>query len=108
MPDGDVIAMLTQFGTAGLVAWLWLSERRAAAAREQQLSEAHAKAMAQGQQIDVLVKALGETTRALTLVEAGQRELARVLERLAARPSGPSDEASRPRKAASGGGRRAA
>ncbi len=111
MPEADVIAMLKQFGTAGLLAWLWLSERRSSAAREQQLTEAHAKVMGQGQQIDVLTKALNDSTRALTLLEAGQRELIRVLERLDP-PDSPRPRIARadgqPRRSKAGGGGAAA
>ena len=35
--EGELLAMVTQFGVAGLIGWMWLSERRAGAAREREL-----------------------------------------------------------------------
>lgn len=79
----DLLAPLAQFGAAGLIAWMWLAERRAAAERDRQLAQAHDRLMADRERIDVLVALVGESTRALTALEASQRDLARVVERLA-------------------------
>lgn len=77
--EQEVIAAIAQFGAAGLIGWMWLSERRAAAERERQLSELHARVMDDRTSLSVLVGALSDNTRALAALEAGQRELVRVL-----------------------------
>ncbi|MDX2118739.1 MAG: hypothetical protein SFY96_11200 [Planctomycetota bacterium] len=77
--EQEVIAAVAQFGAAGLIGWMWLSERRAAAERERQLSELHARVMDDRTSLSVLVGALSDNTRALAALEAGQRELVRVL-----------------------------
>lgn len=79
MAEVDILAAATQFGVAGLMGWMWLSERRSAAAREQALSEAHERLMQERRQLDVLVKALDDNTRALVGIEAGQARLAELL-----------------------------
>jgi hypothetical protein len=91
MPDPDVIGILAQFGAAGLMAWMWLSERRAAAVREQQVSEAHTRIMDQKGELDVLVRALESNTRAMTALEVGQRHMIELLELAMdhGRPAGP-------------------
>jgi hypothetical protein len=78
-------ALLTQFGMAGLIGWLWLSERRAGAARERQLAEMHERLMQDRRGLEVAVESLRENTRVLAGVEAGQRALLAALERLAGR-----------------------
>ena len=37
--DLSLLPTLAQSGTAGLIAWMWLTERRAAATRDRQLTE---------------------------------------------------------------------
>jgi len=71
----DLIPILTQFGVAGLVAWMWLVERRAASARERQLSEAHERVMAQRVELESLVRVVRDNSRAMAALEASQREL---------------------------------
>lgn len=78
----DVLSSLTHFGAAGLIAWMWLAERRAAAKRERQLDEAHARLDTQRQHLDQVVAAIAENTRVLALLEAGQRALAAAVDRL--------------------------
>ncbi|MBI1190678.1 MAG: hypothetical protein GC200_08385 [Tepidisphaera sp.] len=80
MPDVDVATSLAQLGVAGLVGWMWLTERRASAARERQLDEAHEKLMQERQVVDALLAALRENTRVLGSIEAGQRTLLTLLE----------------------------
>lgn len=82
--EPELVAMVTQFGVAGLVAAMWLSERRAAANRERQLGEAHERLMEQRVQVDALMSLIGENTRAVTAVEAGQRSLSALVARLSA------------------------
>jgi hypothetical protein len=86
MPDAQIAAALAQFGAAGLIGWMWLSERRAAAARERQLDEAHDRLMHERPQLAALLSVLRDNTRALTALELGQRQVAAALERLARRP----------------------
>lgn len=78
----DLMTLATQFGVAGLIAWMWLTERRAATAREQQLSRAHEELMQKNVQLDALLTAIGENTRAIASLEAGQRSLHALLERM--------------------------
>jgi hypothetical protein len=78
----DVLVQLTQFGVAGLIAWMWLSERRGAMGRERQLSAAHDRILEQRVQLDALMSLVSENTRAVTALESAQRSLNLVLERL--------------------------
>lgn len=73
--ETQVVADVVQFGVAGLIAWMWLSERRASATRERELTEAHGRLMRGELELGVLVEALRENTRVLSALEAGQREL---------------------------------
>lgn len=79
----EALASLTQFGVAGLVGCMWIVERRAAAERERQLEQTHARLMQERTQLDVLMRALRENTRALTALEQGQRGVLGVLRWLA-------------------------
>lgn len=67
------MAWVGQFGAAGLIAWMWLAERRAAAVREKQLTEVHGRLMLERQETEVLLKALNDNTRALASLESCQR-----------------------------------
>ena len=78
------IAALAQLGAAGLIGWMWLAERRAAAAREKQLTELHERLMQERAQLGTLLSVVSDNTRALTALEAGQRTIAAALDRLAA------------------------
>ncbi len=77
--EQEVLAAIAQFGAAGLIGWMWLTERRTAAERERQLADLHARVMEDRTSLTVLVGALSDNTKALTALEAGQRELVRVL-----------------------------
>lgn len=79
----EALASLTQFGVAGLVGCMWIVERRAAAERERQLEQTHARLMQERTQLGVLMEALRENTRALTALEQGQRGVLGVLRWLA-------------------------
>lgn len=81
MGEAELAAAVMQFGTAGLIGWLWLTERRTAATRERQLHEAHDRLMSQESHVRTILSALEANTRALVMLEAGQRDLARVIER---------------------------
>lgn len=80
----DLLAPLAQFGAAGLIAWMWLAERRAAAGRDRQLAEAHERIVGQREHLETLVALVTQHTRAMAALEASQRELAQVVERLGA------------------------
>lgn len=81
MVEAEAVASLTQFGVAGLIGWMWIVERRAASARERQLEESHERLMQDRTELEVLVQALRENTRALTALEVGQRGLMGLLGR---------------------------
>lgn len=80
--DPAIFTEVTQFGLAGLVAWMWLTERRASAQREAQLGEAHERLMEQRVQLDALMRLVGENTRALASLESSQRSLSQIIERV--------------------------
>lgn len=82
----ELATTLTQFGVAGLIGWMWLTERRAGAERERQLSEAHARILTQSEQRAALLDALRDSTRAMVALECAQRALADLIQRLAERP----------------------
>ena len=81
----DVLAALAQFGSAGLIGWMWLMERSGAGERERQVMELHQRILRDREVLDLAVQALRDNTRAMTELEAGQQRLARALERLAER-----------------------
>ncbi len=80
--EAEIASALAQFGVAGMVGWMWLAERRAAATREEQLGRAHDKLMRQGEQLGVLMELTRANTRAMAGLEATQREMVRVLDAL--------------------------
>ncbi len=82
MIEAEMLAVVTQLGAAGLMGVMWLTERRGAVQREQQLTGAHERIMLQQKHLDVLVRALEDNTRALISLESNQRELAGVLARM--------------------------
>ena len=67
VPDpADVAQHMASLGAAGLMGWMWLWERRAGRDRERQLTEAHARILAKGDQLDAVLVALRSNTEALT------------------------------------------
>ncbi len=86
MNELEVLSSLTQFGTAGLVAWMWLVERRAAAERERQLSEAHRRIVDDRVQLGALMDVVKENTRAVGAMEAGQRAILALADRFGVSP----------------------
>ena len=62
-------------GAAGLVACMWLLERRGASERERQLTAAHDRLMEQRMQLETLVGVMRDNTRALAALEDAQRQL---------------------------------
>jgi hypothetical protein len=88
----DNLPALAQAGAAGLIGWMWLAERRAAAARDRQLSELHDRLMQERTSLSAVLSVVRDNTRALTALETGQRALASILDRLTRRaPPAPSE-----------------
>jgi hypothetical protein len=73
--DPEVAGSLVQFGTAGLIGWMWLSERRGAMERERQLRESHERIVQERTTTEALLACVRENTRVLAQIEAGQRSL---------------------------------
>jgi len=81
--ETEIASALAQLGAAGLIGWMWLTERRAAGARERQLTEVHDRLVQERTGVELLVRVIEENARALATLEASQRRLAQVLERMA-------------------------
>ena len=79
--DELVLTWAAQFGVAGLIAWMWLAERRSSATRERQLSELHERVMSDRTTTEVLISVISANTRAMTSLESAHRELASAIER---------------------------
>lgn len=75
--------VLAQFGMAGLIAWMWLTERRTGLARERQIEEAHRRLTQEQEAITVVLRVVEANTRAMASLEIGQRELASLIRELA-------------------------
>lgn len=90
MPTPDLLPTLAQSGAAGLIAWMWLTERRSAAARDRQLSDLADRLAHERTTTATLLSVLGDNTRALAAIEIGQRSLATILDRLVAAVVHPS------------------
>lgn len=73
--DADLLSTFAQFGAAGVIGWLWLSERRGAQERERVLQEAHRMLSEERVMLRTVVRALEQTSRALGALESGQRAL---------------------------------
>ncbi len=73
--DPTLTTTLAQCGVAGLIGWMWLTERRAATDRDKQLADSNTQLLSNQKSIDVLLKALDDNTRAITTLEATQRAL---------------------------------
>jgi len=80
--EQELAGMAAQFGAAGLIAWMWLTERRHSAARDRQIAEAHERMLEQRTSLEQLLRVIGENTVALTGIGAGQRRIAEAIERL--------------------------
>jgi hypothetical protein len=82
MIDSETMGMIAQFGSAGLIGWLWVTERRISLDRDKRVSDAHERLMSERTSIDALLRALDANTRALTALESSQRGIERLLERM--------------------------
>ncbi len=79
----NLIATLTQFGAAGLIAWMWLTERRHALSRERLLERAHERLEEGRVQYEILARIVEDNTRALASLESSQQRMVEALDRLA-------------------------
>lgn len=93
MGEAEVIGSLAQFGMAGLIAVMWLVERRAAQQREREVTEAHGRLMSQRTELDSLLQVVRDNTRAVSALEGGQRELTALLHRSLGQPQAASGTA---------------
>lgn len=82
-------AIITNLGAAGVIAAMWLAERRSAAARERSLEEAHRALVAERRDAALLIGLAADAARALSAVERTQRAVLAAIERLAARMDRP-------------------
>ena len=82
MVEAEIMGALAQFGVAGLIGWMWLSERRGAQERERQIAEAHAEIWRERQSLASLIRLVEQNTRALAGVQRQQHELSGAIERL--------------------------
>ncbi len=89
--ETDLITMATQFGVSGLIAWMWLTERRAAQARERDLTAAHDRLIEQRVQLDALMALVADNTKAVSSMESALRSLAGFI--ASATPSQPGGDA---------------
>ena len=83
MEDISILTNLTQLGAAGVIGWLWLSERRASVGRERELSEAHTRIIQERESTEALVTLVRENTAALSRLSESQRALGLAIDRLA-------------------------
>ena len=79
--ETEFLTLATQSGVAGLIALLWMLERRASASREKQLSGAHDHMLEQRVQLEQLLRVVTENTRAISSLESAQRALAMLIGR---------------------------
>lgn len=73
--ETELLTLVTQSGVAGLIALLWMLERRSSVARDKQIGEAHDRIIEQKLQIEQLLRVISDNTRAITSLEAAQRAL---------------------------------
>jgi len=80
--ENELMSLVAQFGSAGLIAMIWMVERRQAAVRDRQLTEAHERVLQQRMELGQLLSVVSENTRAVTGLEHSQRGIAGLLERV--------------------------
>ena len=83
--NSELLTILSQFGPAGLMGLLWILERRHAALRERQLTEAHRAVAARDHESTALLDVVRDNTRAIATLEHTQRQVLRTAERLSER-----------------------
>ena len=82
--EQQLLQAISQFGAAGIIAWMWLSERRHASERDRQLDAAHGRVMEQKVALDQLIEVVSGNTKAVGALEAVQRRVLEVVERSSA------------------------
>jgi pyruvate carboxylase len=60
------VSELTSFGAAGMMSAMWLWERYTSRTRDQQLTDAHERVMADRVQLDALVDLVQQNAQAMT------------------------------------------
>lgn len=78
----ELTMIVSQFGPAGLMGLLWVLERRHAALRDRQLSEAHRRLALHEHDVAALLGVVRDNTRAIVTLEQTQRQLQRTVERV--------------------------
>lgn len=78
----ESIQNATQFGVAGLMGALWLWERLYSRKREQELTQAHQRLTAQGQELQMLIDLVHRNTAAIERFDQTQQRVADLLEKL--------------------------
>lgn len=73
---------LTQFGMAGLMGTLWIWERVYSRKREQELTQAHQRLIAQQEELQTLIDLVSGNTATIERFGQTQQRLAELLERL--------------------------
>lgn len=73
---------LTQFGMAGLMGALWIWERVYSRKREQELTQAHQRLIAQQEELQTLIDLVSGNTATIERFGQTQQRLAELLERL--------------------------
>ncbi len=87
--ESQLLGAATQFGIAGLMAWMWLTERRSATERERQINDAHQRLIEDRIHFGAVIELVRENTRAVTALEAGQRALLDLARSIAPAPAPP-------------------
>ncbi len=77
--ESEILTIAAQSGVAGLIALMWMLERRASAAREKRLAQAHEHILEQRVQLEQLLSVVTENTRAIASLESAQRALAMMI-----------------------------
>lgn len=76
------MSLVAQFGSAGLIAMIWMVERRQSSVRDRQLTEAHERVLQQRMELGQLLGVVSENTKAMAGLENSQRGIAGLLERV--------------------------
>jgi len=77
--ESEILTLAAQSGVAGLIALMWMLERRGSTAREKKLGQAHDRIMEQRVQLEQLLRVVSENTRAISSLEAAQRGIISML-----------------------------
>jgi hypothetical protein len=78
----ELMQGLTQFGVAGLMGALWIWERMHSRMREQQLTEAHERLMAEREHLNILMRTVQRNTAAIERFDQTQAKLHGLLEKV--------------------------